>query len=958
MAHLSDMEKIANDPIWEQTSDETEDDANFDYNNDHDSNSDEETKRRSSAIHPTAGSPLRQELDRLKKKIMDGGTRVGSNRWICPTTGDPSVSAKLNAASWIKSKVWVYLWTPVDQYHIPTNTLKCPHCESTGMKKKDTAFRPMFCLDKVVWVFHNRLQCKSCRKTWAEIDPVFLATLPRFYVERFEFVPTRHGPGMHKSLLYSFISLADKGILFSQFTKMVNEVAAIDYTETQLAQLDALHQLHTGPGLHTLDEAPTLIGHQFDKSGWGGIRVLAQVLQLQKSQQAPAIDALHEGMEVLIEVGRSKKIARGIVRHVGGSGGETRYWGGTTIGKGKSIVEVLEVFAPSQRPYFNFEHSTDPTRSWKKSDVTIAELLNDHRRVADDPNSGIELPFFTRSLRISIDTSESIQRFISEVEVVSPTETAPGNAVVEEPADDESPMGEAATQAAQQTISDAIESIPVEDPEAESIGGLRSRIKGDIWHDYHGLPIPHSCPAGSTIVNMIIHATLEFVWEDLEPVKLHVESNGVDDWLKHFRYNREWWRQRVRMLAPSAEEHAARIRAVRKFIMSNKELKVFFTKDVEKYFDTLESNALQGFYEEIDEINLFRPTGKDGNGLQLWIRFRGSVRNENGHQKLSLMVGPYPVGPEVGHYLNVLICYKYNVSCGIKRLGHHDFGHSMLHLVDRIQNRYHELFDIFIYPRHRNLSQFKGIDDFVCVGIGPLSFDSKYVTKGPPIKELKGQVKWLAQQMKVKCPPLPMCGTYEENKLFKDFIERHPKMTDKDIRLLAEKFHFHADGVKVFPKLPSMIKAHVHTWQNGEGRRNIEATIENEAHAFIESLQRGKEILPPTGPPQVTRPHGIDGSRQELMVVPPASAPTQTTVIEPTIAQKSRDSTKACFYAPFCKKQRGECRGYSKGRCTEVNSGRVALPDDWQQQKENYIKKRRAQQSKEARKRAKEATVS
>jgi hypothetical protein len=52
---------------------------------------------------------------------------------------------------------------------------------------------------------------------------------------------------------------------------------------------------------------------------------------------------------------------------------------------------------------------------------------------------------------------------------------------------------------------------------------------------------------------------------------------------------------------------------------------------------------------------------------------------------------------KTGHYLLVLISYRFNVSTRVNRLGRHDFGHPYLHLIDRLQDRYQqELFNILM----------------------------------------------------------------------------------------------------------------------------------------------------------------------------------------------------------------------------------------------------------------------
>ena len=81
-----------------------------------------------------------------------------------------------------------------------------------------------------------------------------------------------------------------------------------------------------------------------------------------------------------------------------------------------------------------------------------------------------------------------------------------------------------------------------EDDDDDDVSRIRSRLKGDIWHDYHSLPMQKKCPAKSIVLMLLIHATTEFVEEDLLPVQRYVQEElGVEDWRLNFRFNHEWW---------------------------------------------------------------------------------------------------------------------------------------------------------------------------------------------------------------------------------------------------------------------------------------------------------------------------------------------------------------------------------------------------------------------------------
>ncbi len=110
--------------------------------------------------------------------------------------------------------------------------------------------------------------------------------------------------------------------------------------------------------------------------------------------------------------------------------------------------------------------------------------------------------------------------------------------------------------------------------------------------------------------------------------------------------------------------------------------------------------------------------------------------------------GPWGVGPEVGHYLLLLVTYQYNVNTGIRRNKWHDFGMPFLHYIDRIQLRYIQIFGFDPFPNHTNQALFKPVEGFVAVGIGPLNYNEDFVENSDvPHPSLKGGLLFLAQQM-------------------------------------------------------------------------------------------------------------------------------------------------------------------------------------------------------------------
>ena len=179
--------------------------------------------------------------------------------------------------------------------------------------------------------------------------------------------------------------------------------------------------------------------------------------------------------------------------------------------------------------------------------------------------------------------------------------------------------------------------------------------------------------------------------------------------LDHYYYNREWLVKRVRMVVPAWYQHAHNIRLLHSFILNEPIFAEHHTPELRKYFDSFESKWKQGMFEELTDVCLFRHVGIDSNRLDLWIRFRGSNRCENVHQKMKSCVGSWNIGVKTSHYLLLLLSFRYNISTSIKRYGKPDFFHPHISLIDRLQPRIQQTYVVLVWPKHTNILQFKPI---------------------------------------------------------------------------------------------------------------------------------------------------------------------------------------------------------------------------------------------------------
>ena len=121
--------------------------------------------------------------------------------------------------------------------------------------------------------------------------------------------------------------------------------------------------------------------------------------------------------------------------------------------------------------------------------------------------------------------------------------------------------------------------------------------------------------------------------------------------------------------------------------MTDEVTKEFYDNDLKEFFEKFERKANLGYFDELHDVSTFALNGYDKHGLKLWLRLKGSVSNENYHQKMKVAIGPWGIGAEQAHMIIVILTYRYNINAGTRRCGEHDFGHLWLDIVDRIQNR-------------------------------------------------------------------------------------------------------------------------------------------------------------------------------------------------------------------------------------------------------------------------------
>jgi len=252
--------------------------------------------RNRTVYKPAPGSTLDNEFKQFQKKNHGESRKAGQmftlntirndvmrgKRWFGPESDPLSTGKDTDPEAWYTENLWKFVWMPFDQYskHCNLKDMECFHCGGS-VESHRYDWRPMFYHERIVWVYHRRCRCQKCNKTFAEIDPRFLAQLPTRVAERFPFVTTASGPGLHESMVFSFANLFTKRIMFGPYADMTNELHSVGYDKTRCGYYDACYD-YQQHGLH-VDEDSYIAKPfaEFISPGYyGGIRLTRALLKV------------------------------------------------------------------------------------------------------------------------------------------------------------------------------------------------------------------------------------------------------------------------------------------------------------------------------------------------------------------------------------------------------------------------------------------------------------------------------------------------------------------------------------------------------------------------------------------------------------------------------------------------------------------------------------------------------
>jgi hypothetical protein len=479
---------------------------------------------------------------------------------------------------------------------------------------------------------------------------------------------------------------------------------------------------------------------------------------------------------------------------------------------------IKEIRSKSVRPTYTYKSTAEDiaagNNGWNHTKVTLSDLFQNH-----GSNDGLLMAWPTERIRVEVEAA-TLPHILENSSAVDKDTIGPEDGTAN--CTDTAQADEAALRFFGLFDRNDSEEIENEDNESESSehGVPRTRQKIDRFHVFDSFPAsrdPDIKPALCLIRRLVIQASIEFDsdgWRGMTELlaSKHAITN-IEDILDNFHFNREYWYRRVRVYPPRATKGLANVVLIKDLVLKSPSLKIAWCPKLEDYFNKLEQLFHDGKLEECCDVELYQWDGVDKDGLDVWLRRRGSNRSELLHQKMKVAFGPHGVGATVGHFLLLLVTYIFNVNTGVRRKRFHNFGMPYHDLIDRIQIRHLQIFGVDVFPRHNNQALFKPVEGFVAVGIGPLNYHPEFVESGPPHASLKGDMRFLAERMELVGPPLHIAHPYEKH-IFNEFMKDNPSTPNsKTWRALAANYKEKTDYKTVSPKLPSMLQNHFKNWK-------------------------------------------------------------------------------------------------------------------------------------------------
>ena len=122
------------------------------------------------------------------------------------------------------------------------------------------------------------------------------------------------------------------------------------------------------------------------------------------------------------------------------------------------------------------------------------------------------------------------------------------------------------------------------DDDIDNPAWSRSRIKEDVFHRFQDIPVKKGAPPKPAIANLLINCTFKKCKEDYKALTEILRRKSITNYDEHFYYNKEYWRERVRMFCPKGSAHAREVALIEIFVRDNQSTKECYTDELKLWF--------------------------------------------------------------------------------------------------------------------------------------------------------------------------------------------------------------------------------------------------------------------------------------------------------------------------------------------------------------------------------------
>jgi hypothetical protein len=228
----SEVDPLEDEDSWSDDDEDWSDDEQENNNKSETVGNRQRAERNSSKYKPPSDSPLGKYLQKKRDEIVGSHKEMLDGKHWYPPEKDPVLIGNRAPIDWYEANTWIYCFSPLKQYSQlvkPVSEYNCIHCGKAGnLRSNGWHYRPMHHFHFTVWLLHRRLRCEhargknGCGRTFTEYDQDFLSQVPTPVAECFPFVTVRGGLGIHEALLYQFMYLVMKGVLFGSWCQSIN----------------------------------------------------------------------------------------------------------------------------------------------------------------------------------------------------------------------------------------------------------------------------------------------------------------------------------------------------------------------------------------------------------------------------------------------------------------------------------------------------------------------------------------------------------------------------------------------------------------------------------------------------------------------------------------------------------------------------------------------------------------